>query len=287
VSSSLAKRILTAVVLIPPVVAAILLAPTDVVAVLFGVVVVAGGWEWAALAGWTATGARAAYALSLAVLVGALHLLVEAPAGTVGVLLAGLAWWVVALVWVLRSERGARPEATAGATGSPLGRPLVAAAVGWLLLVPAWAALVFVHGGAAGGPVLVVCLLALVWVADAGAYFVGRRWGSRRLAPRVSPGKTWEGVAGGMLAALVLAPALGLWASARVGHLGAFVILCLAAVPVSVLGDLAESLFKRHAGVKDSGTLLPGHGGVLDRIDSLTAAAPFFALGLYGIGGPT
>jgi phosphatidate cytidylyltransferase len=124
------------------------------------------------------------------------------------------------------------------------------------------------------------CLL-LVWMADIGAYFAGRRFGRRRLAPEVSPGKTWEGVLGGVAACIPVAVGGSFWVSVP---LGGFLVLCLATVACSIVGDLTESLLKRFAGVKDSGTLFPGHGGVMDRIDSLTAAAPVLLLGLTVLG---
>ncbi|MDX1433429.1 MAG: phosphatidate cytidylyltransferase [Gammaproteobacteria bacterium] len=132
-------------------------------------------------------------------------------------------------------------------------------------------------------PALVLFLLVLVWCADSAAFFVGRRYGRRRLASRVSPGKSVEGVLGAMLAGALLAGA-----AAPLGGVPAplpFVALSVLTVITSVLGDLTESAFKRRAGVKDSGSLIPGHGGVLDRIDSLTAAAPLFVLGYHWLGG--
>ena len=120
----------------------------------------------------------------------------------------------------------------------------------------------------------------LVWAADSGAYFSGRAFGKRKLAPKVSPGKSWEGVVGGLITALVLAFVFIYFSGdALVGerNITGFVILSVATVAISVLGDLTESMFKRESGVKDSSQLIPGHGGVLDRIDSLTAAVPFFS----------
>ena len=120
----------------------------------------------------------------------------------------------------------------------------------------------------------------LVWAADSGAYFSGRAFGKRKLAPKVSPGKSWEGVVGGLITALVLAFVfIHFSGDALVGerNISGFVILSVATVAISVLGDLTESMFKRESGVKDSSQLIPGHGGVLDRIDSLTAAVPFFS----------
>ena len=152
---------------------------------------------------------------------------------------------------------------------------------GLCALVPAWLALARLRlGGPRGAEWVLFCLL-LVWMADIGAYFAGRRFGRRRLAPEVSPGKTWEGVLGGVAACIPVAVGGSFWFSVP---LGGFLVLCLAAVACSIVGDLTESLLKRFAGVKDSGTLFPGHGGVMDRIDSLTAAAPVLLLGLTVLG---
>ncbi len=123
--------------------------------------------------------------------------------------------------------------------------------------------------------------LLIVWVADSGAYFAGKALGRVKLAPAISPGKTWEGVIGGLVLVAALAIGVGLW---RDLNIGVFVPFCLAIGAISVVGDLTVSMFKRTAGVKDSGSLFPGHGGVLDRIDSVAAAAPLFALGLTWLG---
>ncbi|MDX1496662.1 MAG: phosphatidate cytidylyltransferase, partial [Salinisphaeraceae bacterium] len=124
-------------------------------------------------------------------------------------------------------------------------------------------------------------LLVIIWAADTGAYFAGRAFGKNKLAPKVSPGKTWEGVAGGLACSALMAW-LGGWYVFQLAGLAAagFVVLGLAVAGISVVGDLSESMFKRHAGVKDSGQIFPGHGGMLDRLDSLTAAAPCYLLGL-------
>ncbi|MES1196791.1 MAG: phosphatidate cytidylyltransferase, partial [Steroidobacter sp.] len=120
-------------------------------------------------------------------------------------------------------------------------------------------------------------LLLIVAATDIGAYFTGRAFGKHKLAPRVSPGKTWEGVGGGLLSATVMAMVLSKWLSMPEVS---FTMLCVVTAAFSIVGDLTESLFKRHAGLKDSGNILPGHGGVLDRIDSITAAAPVYVYGL-------
>ncbi len=272
--SGLRQRVLTAVVLVPAAVAAILWLPNLGFALVTGAVVLVGGWEWSRLAGWTDSVTRLAYLLGLAVVLLAAALLLQA--GGLDVLLAlGVAWWLLALGLVVRYQRTGR-----GLTPSPGLRALA----GDLTLVPAWGALVALHGQEAHGPVWVLALAALVWLADIGAFFVGRRWGRRKLAVRVSPGKSWEGVAGGGLAALAGAVAAIVLAREPVDQVPVLIALVVVTVAASVLGDLTESLFKRDAGLKDSGGLLPGHGGVLDRIDSLLAAAPVFVLGLGWMG---
>jgi phosphatidate cytidylyltransferase len=187
------------------------------------------------------------------------------------ILLLGCVWWAVALLWVQTYPQSALLW----------GYRLIRAAMGLLVLVPAWVALTFVRAQEQGAWLLLL-MAAIVACADIGGYFTGRRWGRRKLALAVSPGKTWEGFAGGVVANLLLA--LVLWLVIG-GSFLLFLALILPASLVSVLGDLLESMLKRHRGIKDSSALLPGHGGVLDRIDSLTAAAPVFALVLLSIGG--
>jgi phosphatidate cytidylyltransferase len=151
--------------------------------------------------------------------------------------------------------------------------------VGVLLLVPAWTALVTLHAAPQGARWVLV-LLVMIWVADAGAYYVGRRCGKRKLAPQVSPGKTWAGVWGGLAAGTAAGIALPWLLRLDVTAGMGYACICLVTVAGSVVGDLTVSMFKRQMGVKDTGHLLPGHGGILDRIDSLTAAAPIFTFGL-------
>ena len=271
----LRQRILTALVLIPLVVAADFALSDAGIALLLGAVILLGAWEWAALAGLSGRGPRTAYVVLVALLLG-LGWSAHARLGP-AVVWAALAGWAAAAAWVLayQASAGARPHAPGVATLRLLG-PLV--------LVPGWLALVLLHMIPGDGPWYMLYLLVLVWVADSAAYFAGRRWGRRKLASHVSPGKSWEGVAGALVSGLLLALAAG----ARFGYHGAalvlFALLGVVTVAVSVLGDLFESLLKRYRAVKDSGGLLPGHGGVLDRIDSLTSAAPLFLAGLWLLG---
>jgi phosphatidate cytidylyltransferase len=188
------------------------------------------------------------------------------------VLIAALAWWLAALVWIAR-----------------FGDPKIAwpgwlrALVGIVVLVPTWWALVALHELSPSGRYYLLFLLALVWAADSAAYFAGRLWGTNKLAPSISPGKTWEGVWGALIAGLLLGILGVIVFGVQGSRWVAFVVLCTATVAFSILGDLAESAFKRQSGLKDSGYLLPGHGGILDRVDSLTAAAPVFMLGLWSL----
>jgi phosphatidate cytidylyltransferase len=152
------------------------------------------------------------------------------------------------------------------------------------VLVPAWYAVSALRGGE-NGLTLLLMLLVLVWGADIGAYVAGKTWGRRKLLPAVSPGKTLEGAAGGLVACVLTGFGFAVWLELSLLASVTLMLLSLLTGMVSVLGDLLESMLKRERGIKDSGQLLPGHGGVLDRIDSLTAAAPVFFAGLYFVTG--
>ncbi len=276
----LRRRLITAGCLIPPLLAGLLLLPTPAIAVVFAVFAGIGAWEWASLAGWSEPSSRLLYCLAIGACLWVTYALLGLSwdvAGLFGVSALLLSWWGLCGYWLFDYQRCG--------LGIPRSRPLLGMA-GLLVVVPAWAAIVRLHGAIAAGGYLVVLLLLIVWSADTGAFFVGRRYGRHRLADRVSPGKTWEGLIGGLLAgaavALLCSAPLALGPHERL----LFVFVCVVTILFSVLGDLFESLVKRQAGVKDSGSLLPGHGGLLDRIDSLTAAAPVFALGMVVVGVP-
>ena len=268
----LKQRLITAAILIPLVVWGILKLPTPYLAAVLSLFVVQGAWEWGGLMQLNSRLGRGLFALLVAVGMAMIWLFIDR-ATTDWLLLpiVSLFWWLLAIAWVLGYPQSTRRWAPRG----------VQAIVGLLVLLPTWLAVVGVHASGEQGPYLLLYVLILIWVADSGAYFGGRRWGKRKLAPAVSPGKTWEGV----ISALVLAAGYAMLAAylfRMPGNLWpGFVVLSLVTVIFSVFGDLAESMFKRHAGVKDSGTLLPGHGGVLDRIDSVTAATPVFVVGLW------
>ncbi len=256
----LTTRIITGVLFGASIIAAILLLPGPAAAAALGVLWLAGAWEWAGFAR-LSTGRRAAYvALLLLGMAGTLAALGPATGVMLG---AALLWWLIALGALL-----SYPHRFAAAT---------VLAAGAVVLWPSWALLARLHDSGPLGPSLTMTAFAIVWAADVGAYAAGRLFGRVKLAPSVSPGKTWEGVSGGVLLA-ALAGAAAAWLLAL--PVGVLVSLGVATALVSVVGDLTASMFKRNAGLKDSGKLLPGHGGVLDRIDSLTAAVPVFVLGI-------
>jgi phosphatidate cytidylyltransferase len=259
----------TALVLAPLATLAVLILPTAYFAAGFGLILIAAASEWSVLAGFTSLAGRFAFALLVA---GCLALLwpVVHEWSIALLTLATLCWAAIAALLVrVRS----RIEPAQGA--DPWLAPL-----GLLVLVGPWVAVVRLHALVPHGRLLVLFLLVLIWVADSLAYLAGRRWGRARLAPTLSPGKTWVGVYAGLAGAALLGFVLGWEMGLQRGRLAVAVGLCGVTAAVSVVGDLFESLLKRRRGLKDSGRVLPGHGGILDRIDSLTAAAPVFVLGI-------
>ena len=254
----LKTRVITAVVALVVLGAVLFLIPPWATEIVVGLVILGGAWEWSAFVGLSATSARASYVVLIALLCAVPYWLVPGSASLV--LQVACGWWLLAFIWTFFYP-----------TAIPVAVRWIAGA---LVLVPAFTALILLFR--VGAEFLLFALL-IVWAADAGAYFAGKQFGRVKLAPAISPGKTWEGVIGGLLVVAVLAVAAGHWADVRLAVILPF---CLAVAVVSIVGDLTVSMFKRTAGLKDSGTLFPGHGGVLDRIDSVSAAAPLFALGL-------
>lgn len=257
----LLSRMLTAFLLLLAFVAAVLWAPAWLWAALMAGVAGLAAYEWARLSDFSPLSART-YAALLALCALALPygLAENWPLFQAGlVVLAAVFWLLIAPLWLLGHWRAQQAFARA--------------VVGVVLLLPTWAALLYLH---ARGPAVLLGVMAIVWVADTAAYFAGRHFGRRKLAPTISPGKTWEGVAGAWGALALYAGVLSLWVGMPVLSL---IFLMSGLLYLSVLGDLFESWIKRVSGMKDSGTMLPGHGGVLDRIDALTSTLPI-AMGM-------
>lgn len=266
----LKQRIMTALLLLPVVVLAILYLPNPAFALLWAIALNLAAWEWSALARLHSLVSRIIWLLVIDVALLALwfNLNVSALSDTVVLVAAG--FWAIVVVSLL-FDITRRLAAL-----SPALYRAVSVMAGTFVIVPAWLALVLLHKSQASSVLLVFCL---VWAADTGAYFAGRRFGKRKLAPSISPGKSWEGVIGGLLLSLALVYGWSVMAGMPQTEQRTFIIIAMIAVMVSIYGDLLESVFKRVSGIKDSGQLLPGHGGAMDRLDSITAAGPVFVAG--------
>lgn len=270
------QRITTALLLAPLPILAVLFLPTPWLAAAVAVVLLAGLWEWTAFAGIEDTLPRTLFLTANALLIAALIWGGGPSLFTLKLVsLIGVLWWAVAMLWLARPNFG---------TGDEQGARILKLLAGSLCVVPAWCALGWLHSEDPHGPRWTLFALAVCWAADSGAYFAGSKFGRRKLAPAISPGKTWEGVYGGLATSVLLAvpalPLLGLsWSS-----LPALALLTVLTAAISVVGDLFESLMKRHSGLKDSGALFPGHGGLMDRLDSLLAALPVFVVGKAWLG---
>jgi len=273
-------RLLAALVMAPVAIAAILLLPTPWMVAVAAVLFLAGLWEWFDLAEIEDTLARTVLLVAnLAVMVAIVWASRSATNYSMVLFqlasVVGVVWWLLALAWLGRYEFASDHDTHAR---------VFKLAAGTLSVIPAWSALAWIHASQPNGHRWLLTALAIVWAADSGAYFAGRKlggklFGSRKLAPRISPNKTLEGLMGGVVAGIVVGIGFALIAGATPNQLPAVALVALVAVLFSVIGDLFESLLKRHAGVKDSGNLIPGHGGILDRIDGVLAALPVFAVG--------
>ena len=278
----LKQRLITALVLIPFALYCVFAVSLEAFSWAILAVITAGAWEWAPLMGLQRLASKLAYTASVAVILAVL--IIAIPVDTIwlngqlqpiyyAIVLAGLGWWVVATLLTLKYPNSRRLWSR---TRSIVGL------FGYLTLIPAWVGLLAVRSlnysdnSLYGGFALLFVLL-LVWAADVGAFFAGVRYGRNKLMPAVSPGKTMEGLIGGIALAFVVMMVVSHWVQVPADQFNGYYLTGLVTVVASVFGDLSESMFKRCAGVKDSGSLLPGHGGVLDRIDSLTAALPVFA----------
>ncbi len=260
----------TALILLFTLLAVLFLLPLAGVAVAFGVVAAVAAWEWAGLMKIDAAG-RVFYAVLMAAFCWQIYVL--GPSGYV------LSWVAASIFWLGLAVPWLRGRWTTA------GNDFVGYGLGILLIVSTWAALVALHSR---GPWVLMAVMAVAWVSDIAAYFAGRTWGRRKLAPGISPGKTWEGVAGALVGVaiygVVVGAASGEMSSASPLALLSGVAALLLLTVLGIVGDLFESLLKRQAGIKDSSGILPGHGGLLDRIDSLMAILPPAALLLHWSG---
>ncbi len=258
----LKQRIVTAVISLAVLLLLLFVAPPVVTELAIALMVIGGAWEWSGLIRGSGTVGRAAYTMAIAVATAAAYYWQVDIAGWVFV--AALGWWAIATGWVVIFPTSVpRPVAVLG---------------GFFVLIPLFAALIDLYHQ---GPERLLFLLLIVWSADIGAFFAGKQFGKLKLKVSISPGKTWEGVIGGLVFAGLIGTAGAVWFGEP---FLALVPFCLAIAVISIIGDLTVSIFKRGAGVKDSGSLFPGHGGILDRVDSVSAASPLFMLGLLWLG---
>ncbi len=271
------QRVITALVLVPPVLFGLIYGETLWVAMVTGIIIAVGAKEWSSLAKLNKPYQYLSYITFVILCLLGTYLIHEQQLAML-VIYTGAGWWLMASGLIIKAEQsGHLPE---------INRP-VKIIVGILTLVPSWLGLVVMHGGAlAVDRFMLIFLFILIWSADIFGYFCGKKWGKNKIAPLVSPGKTWQGAAGAMVGCALISICFSINKQFQISESILFLLICLVTVIVSIIGDLMESLLKRHANVKDSGTLLPGHGGVLDRIDSFTAASPVFLalIVLSGVG---
>jgi len=271
----LKTRIITALILAPIAIGGVFFLPPVGFAIFTAALIALGAWEWANMAGLTAQPARVGYSAAVLLVLAALYTITAQ-----GVLWLALFWWLAGFGLVAYYPKGSAHWGSVPAR----------AAMGLLVLVPAWVGLNYLRSGefkfglTDNNLLLILYVFTLVWVADIGAYFSGRKFGNAKLAPRVSPGKSWAGVWGGLAAVAVFAWVVSQTLDAGAGQSLALIVISIVTAAVSVLGDLFESMLKRFRGIKDSSRLLPGHGGIMDRIDSLTAAIPIFTVLVIQLG---
>ena len=272
----LKQRVLTARVVAPLSIWAIFSLPKTGFIVLLLVVFSLTAWEWSRMAGLVQPSARVFYTVAVFVLMGAAGYLFELHPHVIDILyliITGI--WFLAMFGLIYYRQNEVKRS---------GFSILKLLAGVLIILGPFVSLLVLRHREPFGPQWVMYLLLMIWIADSGAYFAGRAFGKHKLLYNVSPGKSLEGVAGGLLGCLLLALLAGWWFKLAMSTYAWFLLISLVAVLISVTGDLIVSLFKRQTGIKDSGHILPGHGGLLDRLDSLTAAAPVFAAGLYLLG---
>ena len=280
----LKQRIITAVILAPLTIAAIFYLPLDKFAALFMAVMAIGAWEWGPLMGFANKRRRLAFVAATIILISALWYTLplltlwtangELHSSVSIVLWIAVAWWILSATLTFVYPRYSKFWSS---------HRSIRGVFGWLTLIPTWLAFMVIRSNdylldPYHGAQLIMFLFLMVWSADIGAYFVGKSIGKHKLLPNVSPGKTLEGFVGGVVCACIFITIAGYVLHWQAQQFTLALIVTAIITTVSVLGDLNESMFKRQAGIKDSGSILPGHGGILDRIDSLTATAPIYAL---------
>jgi phosphatidate cytidylyltransferase len=268
------QRLITALLVTPLAIALILLLPTTWFAVFIAGLCLVALWEWTRLSGMRSRPWRAVLVACEIALLGALWC-TRGSWYWWAAIGAGAVWWPFAFLWLRRYSFTAAPTRE---------NALIKLAAGALSVLPAWVAMMQLHLAQTDVHTWGLYALMLVWAADTCAYFVGSRWGKTKLAPQISPGKTIEGVYGALAGSASIAVAGGWLLNVRGLALFGLVLLGMVAVALSIVGDLFESLIKRHANVKDSGNMFPGHGGVYDRLDGVFAALPLFALGKAALG---
>lgn len=271
----LKQRVLTAAILIPLLLVSIIWLPSQYFALLIAFVATVGAWEWTKFMQLTVLPKKLLYmAVFLVTLTICWYFTSAYPEFASLILYGSLLWWVCALFLIFSYPRQIKL----------CNNNIISGVIGIVVLVPCWLSITWLHNKYEQGIQLVVYLFALIAVADSGAYFGGRLWGRNKLAPNVSPGKSWEGAISGLVCVGILAYfcfEIVMQRPLNRQSTGIFIIISLITAAFSIVGDLSESLFKRRVGLKDSGNILPGHGGVLDRIDSMTAAAPVFAIWVH------
>ena len=266
----LKQRIITAIILASVIISAVIFMPTQIFALVLAAIICVAAWEWAACAGFHDMPEKFLY-VSLILLCLVVCLVLLQKQWIVLIIVCGLAWWIIAMFLVARYQMNKSIN---------LSSRIMKAMIGGAILIPAWLSLILIHLNTSGVS-LMLFLFFLIWLADSAAYFSGRKFGIKKLANNVSPGKSWEGVYGALLMSLIFGASYAFYTDMRTIVAVYFVLLVLFTVSFSILGDLVESMFKLMAGIKDSSNILPGHGGVLDRVDSLTSAAPVFFAGLW------
>lgn len=280
----LKQRIITALILAPAAILAIFYLPILFFAALLAAIIGIGAWEWGPLMGFDTKARRIGFATITMLLIAGIWSVIspdnlwinstQLHDFALGILWLAVAWWIFSAFLMFSYP---------SASNFWSKHRSVRGVFGWLTLVPTWIAFIVIrtndyHADTYHGAQLLMFLFLMVWSADIGAYFVGKAFGKNKLMPNVSPGKTFEGFLGGVIVACLLVVIAAYQLSWNQSQIITILLVTVLITIVSVLGDLNESMFKRQAGVKDSGTILPGHGGILDRIDSLTATAPIFAL---------